>query len=112
MSISILATDLKRAHDLFVLLREKTAFELVEFEDAGRVFKSIMAALEKAGDSPEGELDSKDVNYVLNAINVCSVRVGVGMQNYKLIADLFETLSAALKGDAEESSEEEETKSE
>lgn len=108
MSVSIQTTDLKQVHELFVLLREKAAFELPEFEDAGRVYKAVVAAHEKAGSDTNAELQRTDVNYILNAINVCSVRVGVGRQNYKLIAELFEVLSAAVKVDEDD----EESKSE
>ena len=81
MSVNISAQDLKRIHDLFVLLHEKKGFELVEYEDAGRIYKHVVAAVEKA-EGTDGELERTDVQYVLNAFNVCSARGGGGMQNY------------------------------
>lgn len=110
MSVSIPVNELKRVHELYVLLHDKKAFELNEYEDAGRVYKALAAALESAskdGESGVGELSPEDLNYVLNAMNVCSLRVGLGLQNYKLIAELFETLQKALKAHL---ADEEETK--
>lgn len=107
MSVTISAPELKRIHDLFVLLHEKKGFELAEYEDVGRIFKHVVSALEKAKDS-DGELERLDVQYILNTINVCSVRVGMGVQNYRLIADLLDSLTAAMK----DVSDDEETKDE
>lgn len=110
MSVSVSTPELKRVHDLYVLLHDKKAFELNEYEDAGRVYKAVAGALDHANKSgAEGaELSPDDLNYVLNTMNVCSLRVGLGLQNYKLIADLFESLQKALKSHLES---EEESKS-
>ena len=112
MSVSVRAADLKNTRDLFVLYNKKGLFDLSEYVDVSTVFKNIDTALNNLDDATATLLDKKDVAYVLSAINVCSQRPtdqgGVGVQNYKLISALFETLSEAYKASDDS---EEETKS-
>lgn len=97
MSVVVKVEDLTRVRDLFVLYGKKGAFNLEEFADVGAVYKNVAAALEGADEAKEVDLTKKDVTYVLSAINVCSQRAPVEVQNYKPIASLFDTLSEALK---------------
>lgn len=96
--LTVSTGDVSRSRDLFVLYAKKGAFELSEYCDVGSVFKNLSAALESAADAKEVSLGAKDVAYVLSAINVCSQRTPVEVQNYKTIANLFETFGEALKG--------------
>ena len=112
MSVVVQVADLTRVRDLFVLYGKKGAFNLEEFSDVGAVYKNVAAALESADEAKEVDLTKKDVTYVLSAINVCSQRAPVEVQNYKPIASLFDTLSEALKaaGHEDDVDEENETK--
>lgn len=110
MSISVQVADITRVRDLFVLYGKKGAFNLEEYSDVGAVYKNVTRAIEDANDANEVELTKKDVTYVANAINVCSQRTAVEVQNYKPISILFDTLTALLKEDDEAEVVEVETK--
>ena len=95
-TITVQTLDATRARDLFTLYSKKAAFVLEEYSDVGNVFKNLTDAVgEDAGETVE--LSKTDVTYVLNAINVCSQRTAVDVQNYKPIAALHEALTEALK---------------
>lgn len=103
MSITIKTEDLIRVRELFLLYSKKGAFLMEEYVEAGTVYKTIQALLEAAEKDEDVSLEKKDAGYVLSTINVCSQRAPVEVQNYKPIAQLFETLSEAIKAtDGEE----------
>jgi flagellar basal body-associated protein FliL len=107
MSVLVQAADLTRARDLLTLYKKKDAFNFEELSDVSDVYKHIATALEEAGDKPEASVSKKDVAYLLSAMNVCSQRAPMELQNYKPIASLFETFSEALKAaDSEEETKE------
>lgn len=86
-------TVVQQVQQLFVLYAKKGAFTLEEYSDVGTVYKHVQEALA----SDEHTLTDDDVKFVLTAINICSQRTAVEVQNYKLIASLFETLGESIK---------------
>lgn len=83
----------QQVQQLFLLYSKKGAFTLEEYGDVSTVYKHVQEALS----SDELTLSDDDVKFVLTAINICSQRSPVEVQNYKLIATLFETLGASIK---------------
>ncbi len=102
--ITLPASVITRARDLFVLYSTKSAFKLEEYADVGAVYKRLLEAAQ--GEEP-AEVSDVDVKYIISAINVCAQRTPVEVQNYKPIAELLEALAKALQP-----AEEEETKTE
>jgi hypothetical protein len=96
--LTIQVADINRSQQLFTLYAKKGAFELSEYSDVGNVYNKLTKALEDANGAKEATVNSKEVAYVLSAINVCSQRTPVEIANYKTIATLFETFGEALKG--------------
>ncbi len=97
MSVSVNVSDVSKARDLLVLYGKKGAFELSEYVDVGKVYKTIIETLDSSVDKKRVEMKTSDVNYIINAINVCSQRVPVEVQNYKTIGNLFESFATDLK---------------
>jgi len=95
-----------RVVDLMLLFSKKAAFQLPEYESVGGVFTRLSKAIEDKNDPVN--VDVVDVKLMIGTINVCSQRTPVEVQNYRVIADLLDTLTATLK----EEEEEEETKTE
>lgn len=101
--ITLPVSIITRIRDLFTLYATKSAFKLEEYSDVGGVYTRLVEAL-KNEDS--AELSDIDCKYVLSAINVCSQRIPVEVQNYRVISELLEIVSKALKeasGDEDES---------
>ncbi len=111
MSVQVPVEDLTRILELLTLYSHKGSFNLDEYIGVGTAFKNISEAKAAVKDETEVALKKEDVACVLNSISILSVRPpregmgGPGVQNYKPIALLFETLRDILKA-----SEEEETK--
>ena len=115
MSVSIPLVTATSARDILVLYSKKTGFTIEEYADCGLVYKRICNVLEKEincedttsknvanvangknSKSKTVKFDIADVKFVMSAINVCSLRVPTEVVNYKAIAELLETLSAAV----------------
>lgn len=93
-TVSIAASTIAVARELFVLYSKKNAFTLEEYADVGAVYGRLTEFAGKEGDV---DVSDVDVKYLINVISVCSARVPTEVQNYKTIADLLETLAGALK---------------
>lgn len=104
--ITLPVSVIARVKDLFTLYSTKSAFKLEEYADVGGVYMRLVEALKSEGSAEVSETDCK---YVLSAINVCSQRIPVEVQNYRAISELLETLANALKADVVD---DEETKTE
>lgn len=99
-TVSIPTTVALRATELMVLFSKKGAFFIEEFVDAGTAFKH----LRDLAQSKDATVDADEIHvkYVLSTISVCSSRVAVEAQNYRVISDLAADLTKALKAEVEE----------
>lgn len=105
-TVSLPITVIARARELFVLYSKKSAFQIDEYSDVGAVFKRLTEA---ATSEETADVTEVDVKYIISAINVCSQRTPIEIQNYKPIADLLEILSNAIKSDLDVNDEETKT---
>lgn len=92
--ITLPVSVIARIKDLFKLYSTKSAFILEEYADVGGVYSSLVEALKSDGSA---ELSETYCKYVLGAINVCSQRIPVDVQNYRAISELLEIITSALK---------------
>lgn len=102
-TVSIPFSIATRIRDLFVLYAGKSAFKLEEYSDVGGIYKRFVEVLSKEQESVE--VSETDCKYVLSAINVCSQRIPVEVQNYRAISELLEVLAKSLKSDDDEDAE-------
>ncbi len=100
-TVSLPVSVINRARELFVLYSKKGAFQIEEYADAGAVYKRLVEASQSKEAADASDVSEIDVKYVISAINVCSQRTPVEVQNYKAISELLETLSVSLKVDEE-----------
>lgn len=101
-TVSIPFSIATRVRDLFTLYASKSAFKLEEYTDVGGVYKRFVELLQDEKENVD--VLETDCKYVLSAINVCSQRIPVEVQNYRAISELLEVLAKALKPEEEDES--------
>ncbi len=83
-----------RVVELMLLFSKKASFHIQEYKNVGGVFERLSKALEESQDPVD--VSVADVKLMVGTINVCSQRTPVEVQNYRVIADLLDTLTEVL----------------
>lgn len=100
MSVSVSALECSQMQEVLTLFNTKGAFTLDEYVGVGTTFK-VFADLLKDVDvndkSVSFQLEKKDVSLVFNALNVCTRRTPIEIQNYKALGMMFDRVSELVK---------------